>query len=211
MSAPLSSSWRTPAIPVSGANPAASSASEPFEHLRVRVEEQQPGRVAGRGGQVARVGEAAVLARDRPGLREVALDQLARGAGGAVVHDDEVERQPLRVLEQRREAARQPALLVVRDDDDREIVHGADGSVSPWARFGATWTSGRRRGRAASSAGRPRGCCAAVASFEAAPVGEGHATKAARARRAPPRARARPGAPAAAAPRLRRARARRAG
>ena len=52
------------------------------------------------------------------------VEQVARGAGGAVVDDDEVERLALRVLEQRRQTARQEALLVVRDDDDRQIGHG---------------------------------------------------------------------------------------
>ena len=152
-----------------------------FQHLRVRVEEQQPGRIAGRGGQVARVGEAAVLARDRSGLREVPLDQLAGRAGGAVVHDDEVERQALRVLEQRREAARQPALLVVRDDDDREIVHGRtvasrrgrDSALPGRARSGA---DARRRARAGRAAAPP------CLQLRASPVGEGLRDEGARAR-----------------------------
>ena len=84
-----------------------------FQHLRVRVEEEEPARVRGRGRQVAGMGEAAVLAGDRASLREVPLDELARVAGRAVVDDDEVDGQVLRVLEQGREAARQPALLVV--------------------------------------------------------------------------------------------------
>ena len=154
-------------------NPATSSASEPSSTSVSGLRNSSQGAVAGRGGQVARVGEAAVLARDRARLREVPLDQLAGGAAGAVVHDDEVERQPLRVLEQRREAARQPALLVVRDDDHREIVHGRtvasrrgrDSALPRRARGGA---DARR-----SSAGRPCGCCAARLQLRAAPVGEG--------------------------------------
>src|SRR5262249_42273349 len=80
-----------------------------IEHLGVRIEEEQPRRVARRRADVVRMRVAAVLADDDARVWEVALDESLTLASWSVVDDDDIEREIVRVLEDRRKTARQPA------------------------------------------------------------------------------------------------------
>ena len=202
MSAPLSSSWRTPAIP-SRASIRRELRERAFEQLRVRVEEQQPGRVAGRRGQVA------AWAKPRFSLaiaRACGKSRSTRSRAAPVAPLSTTTRSSEPCAS--RSASRDSAAASAPgrgDDDDGEVVHGRTvashrGRVRRYLDERQTAkTRGLERGPAARLLRR-------VSSFEPRQTAKVRAT-AARARRAPQRPAARPDEAAAAPPGLRRARA----
>ena len=173
MSAPLSSSWRTPAIPVSGVNPAASSASEPSSTSVSGLRNSSQGAsqvAAARLHAWAKPRFSLAIARACGKSRSTSsraapvapLSTTTRSSDSPCACSSSVERQ--------RGSQRSwscETTITARSCTARTVAsgRGRDSALPRRARGGA---DARRRARAGRAAAAP-----AVASFEAAPVGEG--------------------------------------
>ena len=133
------------------------------QHLGVGVQEEDVARVDRPERLVVRVAEAVVLAGDDARVRVRPLDERLRLARGAVVDDDDVERERPGVLEARSRRQRGShcawsvettmtarSCMGVEDVTARRVGYGA----ASWESFAATSRSARPRGRAGSSAAR---------------------------------------------------------
>ena len=158
MSTPLSSSWRTPAIPASGGDPAANSASEPSSTSVSGLRNSSQGASQSRRPGCTR-GRSRGSPCDRPPAGNPARRARARTRSRRCLRRRGRATAPARARAAR-EAARQPALLVVRDDDHREIVHGGTvasgrGRDSALPRRAAGGQDARPRTRAGRAAAAP--------------------------------------------------------
>ena len=184
VSVPFASTWRTPASPISGrpssaararrasrpGSPCPGSGTAPSGASRRR----EPGVVRGAKPRFS-------TARTRAcGKSRSTSSCVSSGEPLSTTTRSSVE--PLRALEHARQAARQPARLVVRDDDDGEVVHGRTVASARGRDSGGISTSARRRRRAALERGPAARLLRGVSSFELRQSAKVHGDDVARAR-----------------------------